>query len=158
MHPLIQIFVSEPSGCMKADILHKAIHLLCQKAVLVGGMVRIADCSHLFKDAIPSVSSWLQPFLASVDSHNRCLQCLGIQHAEAAFVDGSCLYCECITIAMLRSRLTFLKGKGADPSATNCPDFSELHGHSPGGDFALQATKVTAWSLGKNNSGSTWSR
>ncbi len=97
-------------------------------------------------------------FLSSVDSHNRCLQCLGIQHAEAAFVDGSCLYCERMTIATLRSRLTFLKGKGADPSATTSPGFSELRGHSPGGDFALQATKVTAWSLGKNNSGSTWSR
>ncbi len=62
VHPLIQIFVLEPTGCMKADILHKAIHLLCQRAVLVGGTVRIADCLHLFKDAIPSVSSWLQTF------------------------------------------------------------------------------------------------
>ncbi len=62
VHPLIQIFVLEPTGCMKADILHKAIHLLCQRAVLVGGTVQIADCLHLFKDAIPSVSSWLRTF------------------------------------------------------------------------------------------------
>ncbi len=63
-------------------------------------------------------------FFSSVDSHNRCLQCLGIQHAEAVFVDGSCLYCERMTIATLQSRLSFLKGKGVDPSATTCPGFS----------------------------------
>ncbi len=32
-------------------------------------------------------------FLAPQDGHDRCLMCLGIQHAEEAFVDGSCSFC-----------------------------------------------------------------
>ncbi len=68
------------------------------------------------------MSSWF--FLSSVNGHDRCLQCLGIQHTEAAFVDGSCFYCERMTMKTLRSHLSFLKRKGADPSATTFPGFS----------------------------------
>ncbi len=44
-------------------------------------------------------------FLAPQDGHDRCLTCLGIQHAEEAFVDGSCSSCGEITIPELRNRL-----------------------------------------------------
>ncbi len=32
-------------------------------------------------------------FLSADDGHDHCLQCLGIQHTEAAFVDDSCTCC-----------------------------------------------------------------
>ncbi len=32
-------------------------------------------------------------YLAPGDGHDRCLSCLGIEHAEAAFVDESCPHC-----------------------------------------------------------------
>ncbi|CAM4464261.1 unnamed protein product [Leuciscus chuanchicus] len=53
--------------------------------------------------------------LAPADGHSSCLSCLGIQHAEAAFVDSSCSHCGNMTISVLRSRLAYLKG-GAVPS------------------------------------------
>ncbi len=33
---------------------------------------------------------WVWSFPGAQDGHDRCLKCLGIQHAEEAFVDGSC--------------------------------------------------------------------
>ncbi len=54
--------------------------------------------SHLIKDAVPSVSSWFWLF-PSEDRHDRCLQCLGIQHAKAALVDVSCACCGRMTMA-----------------------------------------------------------
>ncbi len=50
--------------------------------------------------------------LAPQDSHDRCLTCLGIQHAEEAFVDGSCSSCGDITISELRNRLRCVKHGG----------------------------------------------
>ncbi len=41
-------------------------------------------------------------FLSPQDGHDRCLTCLGIQHAEEAFVDGSCSSCGDMTISELR--------------------------------------------------------
>ncbi len=65
-------------------------------------------------------------FLSSVDSHDRCLQCLGIQRAEAAFVDGLCARSERITMAALRSRLSLLTGMGGAPSVTTRAGFSAM--------------------------------
>ncbi|KAL0152541.1 hypothetical protein M9458_052264, partial [Cirrhinus mrigala] len=48
-------------------------------------------------------------FLTSIDGHDRCLSCLGLAHAEAAFVDGSCAHCERVSMAALRSRLSFAR-------------------------------------------------
>ncbi|KAL0150897.1 hypothetical protein M9458_053816, partial [Cirrhinus mrigala] len=48
-------------------------------------------------------------FLTSVDGHDRCLTCLGREHAKAAFVDGSCAHCERMSMATLRSRLLFAR-------------------------------------------------
>ncbi len=63
-------------------------------------------------------------FLSSVNSHDRCLQCLGIQRAEAAFVDGLCVRSERVTTAALRSRLSLLTGMGGAPSVTTRAGFS----------------------------------
>ncbi len=63
-------------------------------------------------------------FLSSVDSHDRCLQCLGIQRAEAAFVDGLCVRSERVTMAALRSHLSPLTGMEWAPSVTTRAGFS----------------------------------
>ncbi len=49
-------------------------------------------------------------FLSADDGHVRCLQRLGFQHAEDAFVDDSCACCGRMSMTSLRSRLSFLKG------------------------------------------------
>ncbi|KAI2660982.1 Tyrosine recombinase slr0733 [Labeo rohita] len=47
-------------------------------------------------------------FLASLDGHDRCLMCLGREHAEAAFTDGTCVHCERMSMAALKSRRSFM--------------------------------------------------
>ncbi len=63
-------------------------------------------------------------FLSSVDSHDRCLQCLGFQRAEAAFVDGLCVRSERVAMAALRSCLSLLSGMREAPSVTTRAGFS----------------------------------
>ncbi|KAL0154035.1 hypothetical protein M9458_050694 [Cirrhinus mrigala] len=46
-------------------------------------------------------------FLASLDGHDHCLTCLGREHAEAPFTNGSCVHCERMTMAALKSRRSF---------------------------------------------------
>ncbi len=59
--------------------------------------------------------------LSADDGHDRCLQCLGFQHAEDAFVDDSCACCGRMSMTSLRSRLSFLKALA--PSATTRAQF-----------------------------------
>ncbi len=49
-------------------------------------------------------------FLSADDGHNRCLQCLGFQHAEDVFVHDSCACCGRMSMISLQSRLSFMKG------------------------------------------------
>ncbi len=124
--------------------------IICLEAVLVCAMVRTAVS---LSAAIPlgtstkradfaSVRIFLkmpfQPcplgcgyFLSSVDSHDRSLQCLGIQHAEAAFVDGLCVRSERVTMAALPSRLFLLRGNGGAPSVTARAGFSVIPSSLP---------------------------
>ncbi len=51
-------------------------------------------------------------YLAPRDGHERCIACLGLAHAEAAFVDESCTHCGKMTISELRSRLQLLQRGG----------------------------------------------
>ncbi len=51
-------------------------------------------------------------YLAPGDGHERCVACLGLAHAEAAFVDESCTHCGKMTISELRSRLQSLQRGG----------------------------------------------
>ncbi len=85
--------------------------------------------SRLFQDAILSVSFWLRRFLSADDGHDRCLQCLGRRHAEAAFVDDSCVCCGRMSMISLRSRLSFMKGLA--PSAATRADLSGSSRGSP---------------------------
>ncbi len=68
-------------------------------------------------------------FLSADDGHDRCLQCLGRRHAEAAFVDDSCVCCERMSMISLRSRLSFMKGLA--PSAATRADLSGSSRGSP---------------------------
>ncbi|KAL0149460.1 hypothetical protein M9458_055248 [Cirrhinus mrigala] len=55
-------------------------------------------------------------FLASLDGHDHCLTCLGLEHAEAAFTDGSCVHCERMTMAALRYRRSYASRLPSLPS------------------------------------------
>ncbi len=68
-------------------------------------------------------------FLSADDGHDRCLQCLGHRHAEAAFVDDSCVCCGRMSMISLRSRLSFMKGLA--PSAATRADLSGSSRGSP---------------------------
>ncbi len=94
--------------------------------------------SRLFQDAVSSVSSGCGRFLSADDGHDRCLQCLGFQHAEDAFMDDSCACCGRMSMISLRSRLSFMKGLA--PSAATRAGLSASRG-SPAG--ALGDLRVT---------------
>ncbi len=66
--------------------------------------------------------------LSADDGYDRCLQCLG-RHAEAAFVDDSCVCCGRMSMISLRSRLSFMKGLA--PSAATRADLSGSSRGSP---------------------------
>ncbi len=68
-------------------------------------------------------------FLSADDGHDRCLQCLGRRHAEAAFVDDSCVCCGRMSMISLRSCLSFMKGLA--PSAATRADLSGSSRGSP---------------------------
>ncbi len=68
-------------------------------------------------------------FLSADDGHDRCLQCLGLRHAEAAFVDDLCICCGRMSMISLRSRLSFMKGLA--PSAATRADLSGSSRGSP---------------------------
>ncbi len=74
-----------------------------------------------------------------MDGHDHCLQCLGIQHTEAAFVDDSCVSCGHMSMALLQSRLSLLKGEA--PSAATRPSFSGSSRGPPAS--ALRDLRVT---------------
>ncbi len=78
-------------------------------------------------------------FLSADDGHDRCLQCLGRRHAEAAFVDDSCVCCGRMSMISLRSRLSFMKGLA--PSAATRADLSGSSRGSPAD--ALEDLRVT---------------
>ncbi len=81
-------------------------------------------------------------FLSADDGHDRCLQCLGFQHAEDAFVDGSCACCGRMSMTSLRSRLSFLKGLA--PSPATCAGFSGLSKEPPAGTLGDLRVTVRA--------------
>ncbi len=78
-------------------------------------------------------------FLSADDEHDCCLQCLGFQHAEDAFVDDSCACCGRMSMTSLQSRFSFLKGLA--PSAATHAGFSGSSREPPAG--ALGDLRVT---------------
>ncbi|KAL0196776.1 hypothetical protein M9458_005316 [Cirrhinus mrigala] len=113
-------------------------------------------------------SAYAVVFLTPSDGHDRCLTCLGHEHAEMAFVDGSCPHCERMSMAALRlpsvpsrpgasgstsSAATLVRKKGnlmvtvrnaptgQPPRKSNKGVMQELRMAT---DFDLQVTKVMA--------------
>ncbi len=82
--------------------------------------------SRLFQDAFRPCPSGCDRSLSADDGHDRCLQCLGFQHAEDSFVDDSCACCGRMSMISLRSRLSFLKGLA--PSAATRAGLSASRG------------------------------
>ncbi len=82
--------------------------------------------NHLFKMPFRPWPSGCGRFLSVDDGHDRCLQCLGFQHAEDAFVDDSCACCGRMSTISLRSRLSFMKGLA--PSAATRAGLSASRG------------------------------
>ncbi len=85
-------------------------------------------------------------FLSADDGHDRCLQCLGRRHAEAAFVDDSCVCCGRMSMISLRSRLSFMKGLA--PSAATRADLSGSSRGSPADALGDLRVTVIASALG----------
>ncbi len=81
-------------------------------------------------------------FLSADDGHDRCLQCLGFQHDEDAFVDDSCTCCGCVSMTSLRSRLSFLNGLA--PSAATRAGFSGSSREPPAGTLGDLRVTVRA--------------
>ncbi|CAM4616073.1 unnamed protein product [Leuciscus chuanchicus] len=77
------------------------------------------------------------------DGHDRCLVCLGVDHAKAAFVDDSCSHCGNMTISMLRSRLNELT-RARVPLPTPRSTGPERASTSAGGRGDL---RVTVWDI-----------
>ncbi len=67
------------------------------------------------------------------------VQCLGFQHAEDASVDDSCTCCWRMSMTLLQSQISFLKGLA--PSATTRTGFSGSSREPPAG--ALGDLRVT---------------
>ncbi len=85
-------------------------------------------------------------FLSADDGHDRCLQCLGFQRAEDAFVDDSCACCGRMSMISLRSRLSFLKGLA--PSAATHAGLSGSGTGSPAGTLGDLRVTVRAFPPG----------
>ncbi|KAL0173041.1 hypothetical protein M9458_033352, partial [Cirrhinus mrigala] len=50
-------------------------------------------------------------YLSPNDRHDRCVQCLGREHAEAAFAEAGCQNCDDMPLGTLRSRAAFFSKK-----------------------------------------------
>ncbi len=87
---------------------------------------QITDDRVFFKMPFRPCPSGCDRFLSADDGHDRCLQCLDIQHAEDAFVDDSCACCGRMSMISLRSCLSFLKGLA--PSAATHAGLSASRG------------------------------
>ncbi|KAL0180479.1 hypothetical protein M9458_022885, partial [Cirrhinus mrigala] len=135
VHPLIQVFAEEPH---RDELNYPAEYALSKPAHHHYGFSFQDPASRLptegtelltarivprppwaNRDLKEQFSLWslrgISRFLNSIDGHDRCLSCLGLVHAEAAFVDGSCAHCEHMSMATLR-RLPSSSSRGSSSS------------------------------------------
>ncbi len=149
VHPLIRFLLRSRVDEKSAD-LHKAVHLCFVPGWHNGAISgcpshqrfpwalqlreqilkeQITDDRVFFKMPFRPCPSGCGRFLSADDGHDRCLQCLGRRHAEAAFVDDLCVCCGRMSMISLRSRLSFMKGLA--PSAATRADLSGSSRGSP---------------------------
>ncbi len=94
-----------------------AVVPLCASALLkeqisLKEQTRVWFCVFLKMSFHPCVSGCSR-FLAPDDGHNRCITCLGIEHAEAAFVDESCRHCSSRFSSMFTAKVYGAAGQAA---------------------------------------------
>ncbi len=134
-------FQQDNAPCHKAQIIsdwfleHDNEFPICQQIL----KEQITDDRVFFKMPFHPCPSGCGRFLSADDGHDRCLQCLGRRHAEAAFVDDSCVCCGRMSMISLRSRLSFMKGLA--PSASTRADLSGSSRGSPA--YGLGDLRVT---------------
>ncbi len=107
---------------------------------------QITDDRIFFKMPFLPCPSSCGRFLSADDGHDRCLQCLGFQHADDAFMDDSCTCCGRMSMTSLQSRLSFLKGLA--PSAATRAGFSGSSREPPDGTLGDLRVTVRASPLG----------
>ncbi len=100
---------------------------------------QITDDRVFFKMPFRPCPSGCDRSLSADDGHDRCLQCLGFQHAEDAFVNDSWACCGHMSMTSLRSRFSFLKGLAAS-AATHAGLSGSSRGSTAG---ALGDLRVT---------------
>ncbi len=128
-----------------------AVSLLIQRfpwVLHLKEQLRITDGSHLLKMPFCPCPLGYGCFLSS-NSHDCCLQCMGVQHAEAAFVDGSCFHCKRMTMAVLQSRHSLLMGLERALSVTTRAGFSDMSREPSASDLGdLRVIfEVSMWNL-----------
>ncbi|KAL0151337.1 hypothetical protein M9458_053331 [Cirrhinus mrigala] len=91
-------------------------------------------------------------YLSSNDRHDRCIQCLGREHADAAFAEGAKAYTASGQAASALHAMAILQvyqAKVLKDLHEGVPDPELLQELRSATDYALQATKVTTQALGR---------
>ncbi len=74
----------------------------------------MASTSKAFKKCVDPCPRYLTPD----DIHDRCVFCLGEEHARDVFEGAICVHCELFSMRKLRSRLSLFSRKEGQPSAS----------------------------------------
>ncbi len=74
----------------------------------------MASTSKAFRKCVDPCPRYLTPD----DTHDRCVFCLGIEHARNVFEGAVCVHCERLPMRTLRSRLSLFSRKEGQPSAS----------------------------------------
>ncbi len=74
----------------------------------------MASTSKAFKKCVDPCPRYLTPD----DTHDRCVCCLGEEHARDVFEGAVCVHCELFSMRKLRSRLSLFSRKEGQPSAS----------------------------------------
>ncbi len=74
----------------------------------------MASTSKAFKKCVDPCPRYLTPD----DTHDRCVFCLGEEHARDVFEGAICVHCELFSMRKLRSRLLLFSRKEGQPSAS----------------------------------------
>ncbi len=74
----------------------------------------MASTSKAFRKCVDPCPRYLTPD----DTHDRCVFCLGIEHARDVFEGAVCVHCERLPMRTLRSRLSLFSRKEGQPSAS----------------------------------------
>ncbi|KAK9959464.1 hypothetical protein ABG768_009589, partial [Culter alburnus] len=89
-------------------------------------------------------------FIVAGDTHDMCVKCLGVEHAQAALEGAVCVHCERLTLRVLRShRALFEEGAEASVPRGSGPAAAEAQRrlHSWGSQMDLAEGEETGSAL-----------